>query len=359
LTFRHAIDVYVADMRAQGRINSPNTERDYRITLDAHADDVTNRDPRLTNRDDVKRTLRRWPHPNSQSKNRSILVSFYDWTMEEGIRKDNPARQTRSPRRRPVHVYRLTRDETAAFLAAAITTRERRAAYLGVCAGLRNAELRGMRGVHFQRPGWVWVSSGVAKGGRERWVPVLPDLEPIVAEIRAHVAGDEYVLPAERWRDPGANTRRGDLARRPSSSQALRQLVMRVAARAGIKAHVHPHVMRHAFGDHVARYAGMRNAQFLLGHATVGTTEAYVGDPTLDELAAAIDGLTFTRTSVPPPALAGSTPLEAPTGIEPVASSPHGVEPSPDARLLAWMEQQAAHGVRVYRARFEATGEAT
>ena len=51
--------------------------------------------------------------------------------------------------------------------------------------------------------------------------------------------------------------------------------------------------MRHAFGDHIARYAGIKNAQALLGHADVGTTQIYTGAPTLDELAAAIKGIRF------------------------------------------------------------------
>jgi hypothetical protein len=72
---------------------------------------------------------------------------------------------------------------------------------------------------------------------------------------------------------------------------------MNVAKRAGITAHVHPHLMRHAFGDHVARYAGIKNAQALLGHATVGTTETYVGKPTLDELAAAVSARSLPRTT--------------------------------------------------------------
>ncbi|WP_028060499.1 tyrosine-type recombinase/integrase [Candidatus Solirubrobacter pratensis] len=38
--------------------------------------------------------------------------------------------------------------------------------------------------------------------------------------------------------------------------------------------------MRHAFGDHVARHAGIKNAQALLGHADVGTTQMYTGAPT-------------------------------------------------------------------------------
>lgn len=63
-----AIDAYIEDMRLQGRINSPATERDYRGALMAHAEDVANRDPRYTSREDVKRTLARWAHPNSRGK---------------------------------------------------------------------------------------------------------------------------------------------------------------------------------------------------------------------------------------------------------------------------------------------------
>jgi site-specific recombinase XerD len=68
---------------------------------------------------------------------------------------------------------------------------------------------------------------------------------------------------------------------------------MELAARAGIRANVHPHVMRHAFGDHVTRHAGIKNAQALLGHADVGTTQIYTGAPTLDELVAAVEGFRF------------------------------------------------------------------
>ena len=140
-------------------------------------------------------------------------------------------------------------------------------------------------------------------------------------EIRETVARDEYVIPAQRWRDPGANSLRGDLSRRPSSSQALRTAVMELAARAGIHAHVHPHVMRHAFGDHVARIAGLKNAQALLGHADVGTTQIYTGAPTLDELPAAIRGIRSAEESERvfyPLETHPANPLEAPTGIEPV-----------------------------------------
>ena len=72
--------------------------------------------------------------------------------------------------------------------------------------------------------------------------------------------------------------------------------------------------MRHAFGDHVARYAGIKNAHALLGHADVGTTEMYTAAQTLDELAAAVQGYKFDHGRSKNP----YEPPKAPTGIEPV-----------------------------------------
>jgi hypothetical protein len=43
--FVRAIDLYIDDQRAEGRINSPHTEREYRYVLARHAADVDNRDP--------------------------------------------------------------------------------------------------------------------------------------------------------------------------------------------------------------------------------------------------------------------------------------------------------------------------
>jgi integrase/recombinase XerD len=205
MRFDVAIDEYVADMQAQGRMNSSATERDYRLVLYAHAEDVDNRDPRYTGREDVKRTLRRWRHPNSQRKNRSVLISFYRWMMEEGKRPHNPAEQTPRPRARPTTTHRLSREEVARLLGAVSDERERRVIYLAVFAGLRNSELRGLRGRNFDRRGFIWVSPDIGKGNKERWIPVSDELASVVESIRIEVGSDEYVVPAQRWRDPPEN----------------------------------------------------------------------------------------------------------------------------------------------------------
>jgi integrase len=179
MRFDKAVDLYVADMRRYGRINSDRTETNYRARLETHAGDVGNRDPRTVGRNDIKRTLSRWDHPNTQRNAHAILISFYDWAMEEGVRKDNPARQVRKARKRETSVYRLTREEVVRIIDACQTTRERRLIVVGFTAGARNQELRGMRGEHFQRDGFIWFSPDIAKRGRERWVPVLSEAQRV------------------------------------------------------------------------------------------------------------------------------------------------------------------------------------
>lgn len=288
MRFGDAIDLFIADMRESGRINSAGTEVGYRRVLELHADDVSNRDPAKTGREDCKRTLKRWANPNTQRARRAALVSFYDWAMEEGYRKDNPARQTRRPKARPTSVYRLTGPEMLAMLDACHTTFERRAIHLALLAGLRSAELRGLRGDHFERAGFIHITAEIAKGGRERWVPVHRDLAPVVEEIRSNVARSHHVLPGGSAGGYGSNTFHREHPERGASSQVLQRTVHRIAKRAGIRHHVHPHLLRHAFADHIARHAGLFSAQAMLGHADVRTTQGYTGTATLEELAAAI-----------------------------------------------------------------------
>ncbi len=284
--------------------------------LSKHSEDIDNRDPRLVGRNDIKRTLGRWQHPNTQRNAHAILISFYDWTMEEGIRETNPARQVRKAKKRETSVYRLTGHEVVSMMDACESTRERRVIILGVCAGARNQELRGLRGEHFQRDGFIWFSADIAKGKRERWVPVLDEAFEVIEDIRDTVGLEHYVIPARRPSNPPLNTRWKEYPSTPSSAQAIWRTVGDVAERAGIAAHIHPHLLRHAFGDHVAKHAGLRAAQSLLGHANVDTTAStYVDAPGLDELTVSVHGFRYRGYTRPEPL---ESPVEATTGIEPV-----------------------------------------
>ncbi len=290
-----AIETYVRDQFRSGAFNSRHTELAYRDKLGRLAEHVGNRDPRTVGRDEIKVFLGQW-QGNSQRHAHAILASFFDFAMEEGWRKDNPARQVKRAKPRKPSVYRLTRGEVVALLEA---SRERRrdrwAAHLGCCAGLRAQEITGMQGRHFARPGFVWVSDDVGKGGKERWIPVIGDLAEVVDEINALVtAPDEFVLPGRRSLDPPDHTLYREHPNKRLSYTALYKQIVALGARADIAARVTPHTLRHAYGDHVARYAGLRAAQALMGHASVETTAGtYVDRPTLDELAVSVRGFSY------------------------------------------------------------------
>ncbi len=289
MRFTAAIDVYVSEMLAEGRFNSPKTEAAYRATLEKHAEDVGNRDPRKTGRDDVKTTLRRW-RGNTRVLAHAHLRSFYDFAVEEGWRNDNPARQVRKTKRTPTAPYRLTREEVRAIRAAANGPRERAMVDFGFLAGLRASELCALQGRHLRRrPGWVWVSADIAKGKKhERYVLVLPELEPTYRHCLDTVGDGEFVIPQRKERMNFVERVEAFDPSLPCSYGSLNKAMKKIGQRAGLRVPFHAHLMRHAYGDHLARFAGIEVAQNQLGHLNVGTTQTYTGGPSPDELVTAL-----------------------------------------------------------------------
>lgn len=75
---------------------------------------------------------------------------------------------------------------------------------------------------------------------------------------------------------------------RPYSARAIRNVIKRLADRAGL-GRVHPHALRRAFATHMLqRGANLREVQELLGHKDIGATVIYTY-LTIDDLKAAYD----------------------------------------------------------------------
>ena len=284
-TSAELIDEYLSDMKRSGRLLSRHSQATYRRALEALAGDMGDVGLLDANRLHVKATLGRWEKPSTQRCYHAAIGSFFNWTCEEGYRDTNPALLVRKAKVRHAPGYRLTREEVRAIMDACSTERETRLIYLGLCTGARRAELIGMRGRHFARPGVVQIAADAgAKGMTERWIPELPELVPIVADIRRTVGPDDPILRSESCNSLGE----------PLSYTTVSRIVVAVAERAGIAGKVTPHTLRYAFATMIARSAGLRAAQALLGHSSIETTaRVYVDAPTLDEICEAVDGCSY------------------------------------------------------------------
>jgi integrase/recombinase XerD len=213
---------------------------------------------------------RRGLKPASLQRLVGALRSFFAYQAVEGRLTESPAENLRGPRRARLLPRHLTLPEAARLLAAPDTdsyddVRDRAAVELLYAAGLRVSELLSLRpeSANLQE-GWVRV---LGKGSKERLVPV---------HARALGALRLYLRERERrFKSPAPELFLGRSGRALSRMQFWRRL-RALGARAGIKAPLHPHLLRHTFATHLlAGGADLRSVQELLGHADLSTTQIY------------------------------------------------------------------------------------
>ena len=105
-----------------------------------------------------------------------------------------------------------------------------------------------------------------AKGGKQRYVPLLPDL---THELRTSLR--------ERTTGPLFATVRHT----PYAPRRIQQLVQETAALAGIAARVYPHLLRHSVATTLLeRGMPLEQIQQFLGHAKLETTQIYAASTT-------------------------------------------------------------------------------
>jgi integrase/recombinase XerD len=109
----------------------------------------------------------------------------------------------------------------------------------------------------------------LGKGAKERLVPIGEEALRWIGEYLGE--GRPRLLrgkPADRLfvsRKAAAITR-----------QAFWYRIRQYAVRAGIRGHLSPHTLRHAFATHLVNHgADLRVVQMLLGHSDLSTTQIY------------------------------------------------------------------------------------
>ena len=198
------------------------------------------------------------------------LKSFFAYQAIEGRLPENPAetlKGPRTPRRLPKF---LTKPDAARLLAAPNGSayedvRERALLEVLYAAGLRVSELLALKpeSVNLQE-GWVRV---MGKGAKERLVPVHARA---ASALKAYLA-----LRERRFKSPAPELFLGRSGRRLSRVQFWRVL-RALGVRAGLRAPVYPHLLRHTFATHMLEGgADLRSVQEMLGHADLSTTQIY------------------------------------------------------------------------------------
>jgi integrase/recombinase XerC len=171
---------------------------------------------------------------------------------------------------RPLSVNAARRVGDAELLAGEATEpwlHARDAAVLALLygSGLRISEALGLTRADFGADGRDAVTV-TGKGRKQRMVPVLPQVQKLIAE---YVALCPYDLPNDGPLFVGAKG--GAL-----SARVVQLSMARLRGALGLPETATPHALRHSFATHLlARGGDLRAIQELLGHASLATTQIY------------------------------------------------------------------------------------
>ena len=212
----------------------------------------------------------------SAARHLSAVRGLYRFLLAAGEIQHDPTEHLESPRP-PRRLPRTLSVEDAAALvespdlSAPEGLRDRAMLELLYASGLRASECLTLRLEDLNIMAGYVTATG--KGSRQRLVPVGAQALKWV-ERYAVTSRPAFIKRS----DPGALfvNRYG----RSLSRQALWVMIKRAGKRAGLRATVSPHTLRHSFASHLLeRGADLRSVQAMLGHADIATTQIYTHLP--------------------------------------------------------------------------------
>jgi integrase/recombinase XerD len=208
----------------------------------------------------------------SAARHLSAVRGLYRFLLETGALRRDPAEHVESPRLPRRLPRTLSQAGAAALVEAPDPTRpdglrDRAVLELLYASGMRASECVTLRLEDLNLEAGYLICTG--KGSRQRLLPVGASALHWVG-LYLRTARSAFV----KRRDPG--TLFLNRSGRPLSRQALWAILRRAARRAGLRAAVSPHTVRHSFASHLLeRGADLRSVQALLGHADISTTQIY------------------------------------------------------------------------------------
>jgi len=202
----------------------------------------------------------------------SSIRSYYRFLVRESLVSVDPCAQISAPRLGRALPKVLSEEDVDSLLevshaSTALGQRDKAMLETLYATGLRVSELVSLEMEQVSLAQGIVRVNG--KGNKERLVPLgdesVAQLLQFFKEGRRELVGNvksHVVFP----------TRRGVAMTR----QAFWHMIRKTASRAGIRANLSPHVLRHAFATHLLnRGADLRVVQTLLGHSDISTTQIY------------------------------------------------------------------------------------
>lgn len=216
--------------------------------------------------------LQRRQSARSTARLLSCLRGFYQWLVRDNYRPLDPTQDISAPKLPRPLPKTLSEGDVEALLAApdcsdTLELRDRAMLELLYASGLRVTELVSLELAQ------VSLAQGVVrvmgKGSKERLVPMG---EEALRWLQRYLRESRPQLLGERPSNVLFPSRRGTQMTR----QTFWHRIKLFAQRAGIRKHLSPHTLRHAFATHLVNHgADLRVVQLLLGHSDLSTTQIY------------------------------------------------------------------------------------
>ena len=274
----HHVDAYLTHLAVERRL-SPHTIESYGRDLSQLAETAAGLGrhvatlDRVALEDFVRQQMGAGRSPKSVARAVACIRGFFRFLVVSGRRADNPAAELDGPRAWKTLPRFLTVDDVDSLLQSPDTgdprgIRDRALIELLYATGLRVSEIVTLRQQDLNLEAGYLTCTG--KGRKQRIVPI----------------GDE----AAAWMRRYVQEARPSLLRRRSSPRlfvnargggaltrvGIWKILKEYGKRAGLRASLSPHMLRHSFATHLLeRGADLRAIQMMLGHSDLSTTQIY------------------------------------------------------------------------------------
>ncbi len=265
------IEEYLNYLKYERKL-SHNTYESYRYNLIKISDFFNNTDLINLTEDDIRNFL--YLSKESSKTNAhylTVLKSFYDYLLEVGTIKQNPALNIKMPKLAQKLPNFLTEEEVFKLLDISlqkpIDYRNKAMMEVLYATGMRISELLNLTISNYNKEDASVKVMG--KGSKERIIPLsditMKYLDMYLDNYRKFLLKNEPSL----YIFINYNGKK-------MSRQGFFKILNELCQKSGINRQISPHVLRHSFATHLLNNgADLRVIQELLGHENISTTEIY------------------------------------------------------------------------------------